>query len=92
MTSSEGFVGKAGVCLGMLSWRRCRKVAGGCAKWGVKRPASGFRERAGERLCRFLRGKKFRVRCLTNDTGSFKFGVGLQLAGIYTLDLAHKKV
>ena len=36
--------------------------------------------------------KEIRVRCLTNDTGSFKFGVGLQLAGIYTLDLAHKKV
>lgn len=56
VTSRAGFVGKAGLCLGLLSWRY---RAGGCTKWGVKGPASGFRERAGaKRLCRFLRGEK----------------------------------
>lgn len=34
--------------------------------------------------------REIRVRCLTHNIGSLKFGVGLWLAGIYTLDLAHK--
>lgn len=73
-------MGKAGLCLGLLSWRSTVQEV---VKWGVKSPASGFRRGAGaKRLCRFLRGE-IRVRCLTHNTGSLKFGVGLWLAGIY---------